>query len=437
MKWPAAFGTTRLERVVRVGLAVTLFCLPFSVVIILDQSQAEVAGRFNQFAVPVIYPLEALVFGLGAAWAVLRRPNLWPYRWLIPAVAVAFISAWWAPLPLLALVSAFHLSVAFVLLVMLAQEFRDEAFLRASVWTLTVAAGIQVAIGGTQYVLGHDLGLRVIGEGVLSTTQQNIAKVSGHLRAYGSLPHPNLLAAYLAVAIFWVGTIVFWPFRNRARMQTALFTGLLVWLALGLLLTFSRAALIMVAVNGALVVFFSARHWKRLPAAAALAAAGTVILAALLAPSLTARTAIESAQETGVSNRVVGYQIATRMIAERPLGVGAGNFVVAAPEFKDLPPYQYQPAHNAILLAAAELGAIPALLIVIFIVRVGWRFHFTKRREVRKNTLDFSLFALSGVFIVMGMVDHFFWSLPQGLWIVCVVLAAVIARIPEKRFATV
>jgi O-antigen ligase len=437
MKWPAAFGTSRLERVVRLGLLVVLFCLPVSVVLILDQSHAEIAGRYNQFAVPVLYPLEGAIVILGGLWAWLRRPVLRPYRWLLPALAVAFLSAWWAPASLLALTAAVHLTAAFVLLVVLAREFRDEAFLGVAVWTLTAALVGQVAIGAAQYLMGHDLGLRVLGEGVLGTDQTNVAKVNGHLRAYGTLPHPNLLAAYLAVGVFWVGTVVFWPFRNRTRLRHVINTALLVTLGAGLLLTFSRMALIMVAVNGTLVVLFSVRRWKRLPLAAGIAAVGTVIVASLLLPTLMARTTVESAQETGVSNRTVGYGLAGRMIAERPFGVGAGNFVVAAPEFRDLPDYQYQPAHNALLLAAAEIGIIPALLIAVFVVRVGWQFHYLRRRDAKRTTLDFTLFALAGTFIALGMVDHFFWSLPQGLWVVSVVLAAVIARLPEKRFAAV
>lgn len=443
--WRARLGQATPERTLRAALLVILFCLPLSVVLILGESRAEVAGRYNQFAVPTLYLLEAVIAASAIGWVRLRRPSLRslrPYRWLIPAPVVAALSMLWAPSPLLAGVTAIHLALALALLVMLAAEFRSGPFLRTAAWTLTAAAGLQALVGIGQFLSSHDLGLGMIGEPALSVAQRNVAKVGDHLRAYGTLPHPNVLAAYLAVAIFWVGTVVFWPFRSGAcswptRLRDIAIGSLLALLGIGLLLTFSRTALAIVAVNGALVVLFSYRRWRRLPLGAGLAALTVAIAAGLLIGQLVNRTQLESSRETGITNRTVGYELAGQMLLERPYGVGAGNFVLAAPEFRNLPAYQYQPAHNATLLAAAEVGILPMLLLVVFVVRVGIRFHFYEPRDRRENTLNFSLFAVAGVLIALGMTDHFLWSLPQGLWITVVVLAAVIARIPARRFGSV
>lgn len=428
-----------MERVVRGLLLAIIFLMPFSVVIILSQGHAEVAGRYNQFAVPVVYPLEFLIAATAVIWAVLRRRTitLWPYRQLIVVAALAALSVNWAPYPFLAAVTATHLIVGLSLLVMLAAEFRDRTFLTYAVWMLTGTAALQAAWGITQFLVGHDLGLQRLGEGVLSTTTPNVAKVwdaGPHVRAYGSLPHPNLLAAYLVAAIFWVGTVIFWPFKNRPNLLQTAYTSLLILLGAGLILTFSRVALLITLINGILVVLFCYRRWHRLPRTAAIAAIGVLVVAALALPELMGRTAVQSSQETGVTNRTAGYQLAVQMINDRPAGVGAGNFVLAAPELKnELPAYQYQPAHNVPLLIGAELGGIAVALVIWFLVRIGWLFHYLKPRDKRQNTLNFSLFALSGTFIAMGMTDHFFWSLPQGLWLACLVAAAVISRIPEKQ----
>lgn len=439
-----------MERTLRAALLVVLFCLPLGVVVLFD-GQA-IAGRPNTFASPKLYLLESLIAASLGMWVWLRRPGLSalrPYGGIAVTLAVAALSAWWAPNVGLATTATVHLVVAFALMLMLAQELRDGTFARQACWTLAAATALQAGWGIVQYVLQHDLGLQLLGESLLGPAVENVAKLDlaggKQIRAYGSLPHPNVLAAYLAAAIFWVGTIILWPTElfgrggrlvRLVRYRNLGMAALLTLLGAGLLLTFSRVAILITVINGGLVVAFAMRRWKRLPAAAGIAAAAFFVLALLLLPQFQSRGNVETATETNVSNRVVGFELAAQMIADRPLGVGAGNFVPAAAEIRaDLPNYQYQPVHNAPLLIAAELGAIPMLLILAFIARIGWLFHRLRPADLRANSINFSLFALSGALIAIGLTDHFFWSLPQGLWLVAVVAAAVISRVPEQTFA--
>ncbi len=438
-----------MERILRSALLLVLFCMPLGVVVLVAGDAGAVAGLPNTFVVPKLYLLEGLIAACFALWLALRRPGwqvLRPYAGLVAVVGVAALSTWWAPDALLATTAALHLAAALMLLVMLAAEFRDGDFARAAGWTLAAAALLQAGWGIAQYLLQHDLGLQRLGESVLGPQVGGVAKLDTaagkEIRAYGSLPHPNVLAAYLAVAIFWVGTVILWPaevirsqIRRRFYWYQAGLALLLLGLSAGLLLTFSRAAILITAVNGALVIFFALKRWKRLPLGAAAAAIGFFAIALLLLPQYQSRSNFESANETGLSNRAAGLKLAASMISDRPLGVGAGNFVPAAAEIRsDLPSYQYQPVHNAPLLIGAELGAIPMLLVLAFVVRVGLLFHRLRPQKKVANSLNFSVFALAGAFIAMGMTDHFFWSLPQGLWIVAAVAAAVISRIPEPVF---
>jgi len=159
------------------------------------------------------------------------------------------------------------------------------------------------------------------------------------------------------------------------------------------------------------------------------------VAAAALWQPLSGRSTLESGKETGVTNRAVGYEIAADAIQNRPLGVGAGNFVLAMPELRsELPAYQYQPAHNTLLLATAEVGILSGALLFWFLVRTGWLFHSQRETDRRQNTVNFTLFVLAGTFVGLSLIDHFFWSLPQGLWLTAVVTAALISRIPRKRW---
>lgn len=434
-------GSTPAERLLRALLVVIVLALPFGAVVLLSEQAAEIGGRYNSFAVPKLYLVEGLMGAAIAWWATLRRPSLRslrPYRWPAAAVLIAAASAWWAPFPGLAAVSALHLAVALGWLVVMAAELRERRFAHLVAWSFAAGVTLQAAWGIGQFLVQHDLGLRLLGESALSPTLEGVAKVGGdepRIRAYGSLPHPNLLAAYLAAAIFFVGTIILWPWRPQNRRWLAVATLSLIILASGLVLTFSRVAILMVVANGALAILFSYRIWRRLPAVAGVAAAGFVITALLVWPDLMGRSQLNSPRETGVANRVVGYDLAAQMLTNRPLGVGAGNFVLAAPELRaDLPGYQYQPVHNAPLLIAAELGLLAAGLVLAFIVRLGWLFHRLRPRQRRTATLNFSLFVLAGVFVAMGLADHFFWSLPQGLWLVTLLAAGLITRIPARRW---
>jgi O-antigen ligase len=359
---------------------------------------------------------------------------------LLGVLALAAISFWWAPYPLLAVVTFGHLFVAFLLLYMLAREFRDRRFFAQAAWVLTTSVTVQAVWAIAQFTANHDFGAQLIGESVLRPDLHGVAKIvyygQQHIRAYGTFPHPNLFAAYLAAAIFAVGTVIFWPSkRSRATLWNVLAGVLLGLLGATLILTFSRVALILVVVNGLLVILFSLRKWRRLPPAAGIAAVLFVLTAAVCWQPLVGRTTLESPQETGVSNRTVGYEIARDAIEGRALGVGAGNFVPAIDELRvDVPDYQHQPAHNTLLLLTAELGFLGGLLAVWFLVRTGWLFHRLQPRDRRINTINFSLFMLAGTLVGISLVDHFFWSLPQGLWLVMIVLAAIISRIPEPTF---
>ena len=419
-------GQTDPNRLVRLLLLLIIFGLPLGAVVLL-------AGADNQFAVPRLYLIEPLIVATAALWAwnqpeVGRRLD--PYKPLLGVLALAAVSFWWAPYPLLAAATFGHLFVAFLLLYMLAHELRDRRFFYQAAWVLVATVGLQAAWSIGQFALNHDLGAQLVGESALDTVRHGVAKVTvfgqTHIRAYGSLPHPNLLAAYLATAIFCVGTVIFWPLTRRSARRNVLYGMLLGLLGAALLLTFSRTALLLTIVNGGLVILFSLRKWRRLPLAAAIAAAIFVAAAALLWQPLSGRTTLESARETGVSNRVVGYQVAADAIQNRPLGVGAGNFVPAMDELRGgLPDYQHQPAHNALLLATAEVGWLGGALLVWFLLQTGWQFHRLRPRDRRVNSINFSLFMLSGTLLGISLVDHFFWSLPQGLWLAVLVLAAV------------
>ena len=122
--------------------------------------------------------------------------------------------------------------------VMLAQQrvlHRSKADADRTAVAFIVGALLQAALGIAQFAVQHDVGLRWLGEPVLRTDMRGVAVFydihhAKILRAYGTFPHPNVLAAYLMTAL-WV-TAWMW-----ARHMGTVLRRVWVWPAATALLT--------------------------------------------------------------------------------------------------------------------------------------------------------------------------------------------------------
>ncbi len=297
------------------------------------------------------------------------------------------------------------------------------------VWMAALLVSAVVAIG--QSAAQRELGLTLLGEPrSLDPAQSGVSVVqSGEvrlLRAYGLLPHPNILGGVLAAGAAWLLAHSA-EARGRWRHLGAL---TLVFCALGL--TFSRGAWIALAVSGALVVAWHA--WAhtlralRLPLAM-LAFVG-LTFAAAYQPFLLARANVsgEALEQRSVAERVIYTQIAFEAIQRAPLqGIGAGNFAwYAARYLASRPEYDLRGTnvHQVALLIVAELGAVGfglfAAIVTLPLLRGGWRLWRQRRDQQRLGAL-----AAAVVLALVGLVDHYPIAIPQVmlLWWALLALA--------------
>lgn len=423
-----------MEQAVRLLLLLILFMLPFAY---WEVQAGAIAGAGTIYTVPKFYPLEILIAGTFVAWMGLRQPNrqalarYWPVAGL---VALAFISAVWAPLPTLAVVIAAHLAIASLLLVMLASEFADPPFRRLASVVLVTMITLQAAWGGAQYLGQHDLGLQSLGEGVLHPPSSWLAMVptphGPKLRAYGVLTHPNVLAAYLAAAIFLVISALF-ARRFRTWWWQLAGGGLLGGLALAFLVTFSRTPWLVVTAGAMALLARGVWLVRRLPAGVMLAALIFAIGAFGVRTELQQRTSATHIGQVAVPDRAVQHEAAWTLVRQQPYGVGAGNYAPAVDEARpDLTPYQRQPVHDTIVLVTAELGIVGAGLLLFFVGSVLW--DSTRAAWRRRAVWPAAACALLLASLGMTLTDHFFWTLPQGMWLFVVVLALAIAAATES-----
>lgn len=322
---------------------------------------------------------------------------------------------------------------------------------------------LQALVGIAQYFAQQSCGLKWFGEPDLSPFIQNVAKIvvdGGRvLRAYGTLPHANVLGGYAVVGILLLLTLIVLIYTNnyfrwshlfhveQSNISFIVFPYVLVFIStfLALILTFSRSAWLGMGVAGML---FIALLWsnlrkiwtqstirERLPIYLALLAMVLIICA--FYPQITAKvTQFEQNQDQALTGRVHYNQIAFNMTKKTPLlGVGYHNFVERMPQYSTVPLewWQLQPAHNIYILALAEVGffglfcLIAAILtLVIFAIyrlRSRWHCLLTDAKIAFSGILS-AVVAL----LIIGLFDHYLWDIQQGMllfWLLIGLLAAI------------
>lgn len=447
---------------VHLGVFATLICVPWWY-------------RFRGFAGPfdMHYSLGFLIFwpmlwtilwwliaglpGLDALWR-----NRWRRGWALALIALAvwgFLSSAWGftrpfrPEVTLGAAIPFLLAALFALVMACAGPSARAvvgALVIGLVWNSLLTFG-QASVQGS-------LGLFALGEfwippGISGTSVVEAEGVRW-LRPYGILPHPNILAGFLAVGLLAASA---WLFSRRVWTW---YLGTVIALAglWALLLTFSRAAWLGFAVGATAiaapiaVALLRSRYappnqqaaplsidretgalrsdWRRvLPQfmatlACALIVAGVFVM--IFRPFLIARTGItaENVEQRSVSDRILFTNIAADAIRSAPLlGIGLGNFPWFAQSELNKTHFDLrgQPVHNIYLSAWAELGAVGLALLLLTLgcgCAAGVQSVFSAA-TLEERAARGALLAGTAALLFIGFFDHYPWTLlhfQAALW---------------------
>lgn len=246
------------------------------------------------------------------------------------------------------------------------------------------------------------------------------------LRAYGTFPHPNLLAGWTLVLLAALLALILFTSKWRLPVLGLFGAGLVL---LGL--TFSRSAWLGLAALGVFLLF----RWKWLDRKPLISvgATGLVCLAMLFIPFQQAFTTrlvpADQVQTEQVSSftRLWLVQRTWELIQKQPVrGVGVGSYTLAlsqhVPRFYDI-----EPVHNIPLLVWSELGPAGLLALVGLVVTVAFRSF-----QVRKPLAIVFSAALAGLFAI-SLFDHYLWTLAPGRLLVGTLLGLWAGQVRDEH----
>ena len=330
-------------------------------------------------------------------------------------------------------------------------------------WLILVTFCFQSALGIWQYVNQSSVGLRLFGEEFLRPGLKGIAEFVSretlnsfftqffpylspisdrviNIRAYGTLPHPNILGGLLFIVMMLNILMLYF---SREKIKTIVLSFTLILTTTGLVVTFSRLAwgvaglgiifwfdLIFIFVRGQELTQMKTEQMeadkhkylsgKVVLIAILLVAAlglnywlfGEAIRDRLTAIGPGAGQAHDYAPAESLVNRELYNKIALNMIQAKPVwGVGLKNFVVAMDDYapERLLPFLHQPVHNIYLLIAAETGILG---LFVFLVVSFYVIKNIVRHE--PGVLKYTLLIIFFGMLTLGLFDHYFFTIQQG-----------------------
>jgi len=226
------------------------------------------------------------------------------------------------------------------------------------------------------------------------------------LRAYGTLPHPNILGGFLFLSL--LGPISLLLVNKKPNYST------LILLCLGIILigiTFSRSAWLAL-VAFAIYLSLKAKHFDRKRIFLLLSVITLSFVLTLFSLRSLVFTRISSPSTSTEVISALGRSWLTRqaldMFRQHPFtGVGIGSFIIELSQTA-VEGAPIEPVHNVILLITAELGVGGLLLCFGLFVFIALNIY--KANSLKAILASATLIGLG----VINLFDHYFWTLAPG-----------------------
>jgi len=446
------------EKIIEYGFYLYIFFLPWQTRLIWKQGILNNGlWEYGTFSFYVSEFLLLLILILGFIWIIFKgkseereeKIDLFSFYLLIfVLILTSFISTYWASDQLLTLYAFIKLMEGmgfFGLIMKINFTFKRAAF------ALAITAFLQSALAIYQFLNQSILGNKWLG---MSTQNPFLGGVSvietetgRWLRAYGSLPHPNMLGGFLVVSLL---LLIGLAFISQKKTERLFILVSFVVINVALFLTFSREswlAFILAIIFLFYIILKSQNKELKLVLANLFLVSLTVIALFSLFFKDELLTRIEGVGRLEIKSteeRINYYDQAYKLISKDLFnkktwykGTGIGNYTLAIYQEinKNLKPWEYQPVHNFYVLMLAELGVegMAAFLLLVYkiIKEVKTRRSITQREiiisslDLKINEIvllskkfDYWFLIFSSILIAIGVInlfDHYFWTFYFGI----------------------
>ncbi len=413
-----------LEKIIEYGIYLFIFLLPWQTRLILAEGNLNGVWEYGTISIYATEVLLWAIFVLMAVWWTIENLKVKSEKLEVTVKSLKFFVFWLLGLFVFwSLISIFwsdSKSVALQAWVRLAEGVGLFLVLRAAkfdlvklAWAFVVSAVVQAGLGTWQFLSQSTfsskwLGMAMHDPAVPGTFVVETA-LRRWLRAYGSLPHPNMLAGFLAAALF----LSFWIYQKTEYSFKKLFLPVVfAILSFGLYATFSKSVIggFLVALGFLWVMLFARRKSRNvkvnlLKFTLIFIAVALIFGAVFWEPVQTRIYGAERLEIKSTTERLDYFNQAWQLIKNHPfLGVGLGNYTLSVHDEinSNLKSWDYQPVHNIYLLILAELGFVGLLLwlaLIIFLI---------KKLPVTRYPLLITL-------LIIGLFDHYLWTLYFGV----------------------
>jgi len=336
-------------------------------------------------------------------------------------------------------------------MLIVSDSWRRRTLKSILLWTLVSVGATQSILGISQVFRGSDFGIRVLGEQQLSIHATGVAKVdvpagtSGEagltrssvptgtiektLRAYGTLPHPNVLGGVLLACLTALtGTVLS---KNSFKKLFLAHIALGITL-IGLIGTFSRSAWISTILIVPGLLFCSHRNISS-KLMKQLIFIIFIYLILLIVPSNKIKDAVSArivpvGTDQFIQTRIDSFRDFSTVIRGRYLlGAGTGTgFIETFRNIRNVDKsknsnhsnvhreyWQYQYPHSVPVVIVLEIGLVGLALVIGLVLCIARLIHVHYvNRLVPLRRLGYALLTL-GVLVPL-LTDHYLWTSQQG-----------------------
>lgn len=418
-----------LEKIIEHGLYLFVFLLPWQTRLLLREGNLNGYWEYGTISIYATEILLWIIFILAAVWWAVNKfknpkskiqksneiqnpksKSAYLLICLFAFLLYSLVSILWSDSRSLALYVWHWLAEAAGLFLVLRVAKFDLVKLA---WAFVVSAVIQAGLGTWHFLSQSTFSSKWLGMALhdpqVSGTFVVETALRRWLRAYGSLPHPNILAGFLSVAMF----LSIWLYQKIGYGFKKFFLpAVFVILSFGLCATFSKsviASFLLVLILLWAVYFIRGKSGSvkidLLKFTLIFFAVAIIFFAVFWEPVQTRIIGAERLEIKSTTERLSYFGEAWQLIKNHPvLGVGLGNYTLAIHNEINpaLQAWDYQPVHNIYLLILAELGIVGLILWLALI------FVLIKNLPVIRYPLIIML-------LLIGLFDHYFWTLYFGV----------------------